>query len=563
MRVFLLFLIGSLCASVVSAQVRTESLYFSIEPSRQKSDGLYRVIESEPIVIPVSGEPFVSIAPTMDFGTRTPSHAHIQLRVSANGQTWTDWQDAGHDDHAELREGLVQGQLVFFPAEASLVQFRVVSGLADILPESVNLFMVNPGKTPEADTKAKAVEFEVNTSSNYALPVYVPRSVWGASLNLTNNRSGATPITVTHLWVHHSAGQTNSTDFAAVVRSYFSYHTGPSLNWSDIGYNWLVAPTGVTYQGREHAYNVVTDSGNPDVRGAHAPGVNGSTMGVCVIGDYTSILPSAAAITALRNILAWKANEKGMDVLGRRNIGSNNYNIISGHRDDVVSSTACPGNAFYPQLPSLRRRVHAYLNPPTVAWNRVAPEAAGQMRIGVTIHPKRSQTVYFIEYATNAEFTGSQTSPERTIPVDINEATYFNETLAGLQTGTTYFARVIAVNSDASTVGATQSFVAGVTTSVETKDDGRGTMDDFALDQNFPNPFNPTTVVGFRLSVFGDVRLSVYDLMGREIAVLVDGPKAAGEHSVVFDATGLASGVYMVELVAEGQRVTRLMTLLK
>lgn len=563
MRVLLLFLIGSLCASAVSAQVRTESLRFSIEPSRQKSEGVYRVIESDPLPISVAGEPFVSIAPTMDFGTRTPSHAHIQLRVSSDGQTWSDWQDAGHDSHAELREGLVQGQLVFFPADASLVQFRVVSGLADILPESVTLFMVNPGVTEEADTKAKAVEFEVNTSANFALPVHVPRTSWGSSLGLSNLSSSMTTINVTHLWVHHSAGQTNSSDFAAVVRSYYSYHTGPSLGWADIGYNWLVDPKGVIYQGRPHVYNVVTGSVTTDVRGAHAPGVNGFTMGVCVIGDYTGILPSAAAITALRNILAWKANEKGMDVLGRRNIGSNNYDMISGHRDDVASSTACPGNAFYPTLPSVRRRVHAYLNPPTVDWNRVAPEAAGQMRIGFTIHPKRSQTVHFIEYATNAEFTGSQTSPERTIPVDVNAATYFNETLNGLQTGTTYFARVIAVNSDASTVGATQSFVAGVTTSAETWDDGRGTMDGFTLYQNYPNPFNPTTEIRFNLPASHVTRLSVYDLMGREIAVLVDGPKAAGEHSVVFDATGLASGVYLVELVAEGQRVTRLMTLVK
>ena len=58
-----------------------------------------------------------------------------------------------------------------------------------------------------------------------------------------------TPITVTHLWVHHSAGQTNSRDFAAVVRAYFTYHT-QTHGWADIGYNWLVDPRGTLYQGR-------------------------------------------------------------------------------------------------------------------------------------------------------------------------------------------------------------------------------------------------------------------------------------------------------------------------
>jgi hypothetical protein len=168
-----------------------------------------------------------------------------------------------------------------------------------------------------------------------------------------------------------------------------------------------------------------------------------------------------------------------------------------------------------------------------------------------------------VEYATNAEFSGSQTSPERTIPADINEATYFNETLSGLQAGTTYFARLVAVSSDASTVGPTQSFVAGVTTSVETWDDGRGTMDDFTLAQNYPNPFNPTTQLRFSLPASHVTRLTVYDLMGREIAVLVDGPMSAGAHSITFDASELASGVYLYELIADGRRVTRLMTLLK
>jgi hypothetical protein len=559
MRLLSLLLIGFLCVSAVSAQVRTETVSFPVEPSRLKSDGLRRFVESEPIALTVAGEPFVSIAPTMDFGSKSPSHAHIQLRVSSDGQTWGDWQDAGHDDHVELRDGLVQGQLVFFPADAAMVQYRVVAGLADILPESVSLFMVNPGRTPEGDTKAKAIEFDVNTAADYALPAYVPRSNWGASLGLTNVNGGLGTISVTHLLMHHSAGSTNSSDFAAVVRSYYVLHT-QSNGWSDIGYQWLVDRNGTIYQGRAHAYNVVTERNDTDVLGTHAPNANSISMAICMIGDYTNGVPAEAGLKSMVRLYAWKAKEKGMDVLGTRTAATNGltYNVMSGHRD--FSSTQCPGNSFYPYLPTMRARVHAYLNPPTVVWNRVAPEGAGQMRIGFTIHPKRSQTVYFIEYATNAEFAGSQTSPERTVPADLNDAVYFNETLSGLQAGTTYFARVVAVNSDASTIGATQSFVAGETTSV---DRGPETVDRLELHQNYPNPFNPSTVVGFRLSVVGHVNLSVFDLMGRQIAVLVDGPMAPGEHSVTFDGTGLSSGAYLIELVAGGERVTRIMTLLK
>ena len=83
------------------------------------------------------------------------------------------------------------------------------------------------------------------------------------------------------------------------------------------------------------------------------------------------------------------------------------------------------------------------------------------------------------------------------------------------------------------------------------------------LDQNFPNPFNPTTVVGFQLSVAGQASLKVYDLVGREVAVLVDGIMPAGEHSVNFDATALPSGIYLYVLESGAQRVSRKLLLMK
>jgi hypothetical protein len=66
----------------------------------------------------------------------------------------------------------------------------------------------------------------------------------------------------------------------------------------------------------------------------------------------------------------------------------------------------------------------------------------------------------------------------------------------------------------------------------------------FALSQNFPNPFNPTTAISYQLPAASDVRLSVFDLLGREVAVLVDERKAPGSYEVQFDAAAMASGVY-------------------
>jgi len=72
----------------------------------------------------------------------------------------------------------------------------------------------------------------------------------------------------------------------------------------------------------------------------------------------------------------------------------------------------------------------------------------------------------------------------------------------------------------------------------------------FALWQNYPNPFNPSTNVRYELPTSSDVRLSVYDLLGREVSVLVNERKEAGVHQVTFDASDLASGVYFYRLQA-------------
>jgi hypothetical protein len=83
------------------------------------------------------------------------------------------------------------------------------------------------------------------------------------------------------------------------------------------------------------------------------------------------------------------------------------------------------------------------------------------------------------------------------------------------------------------------------------------------LDQNYPNPFNPVTVIGFRLSVFGPISLKVYDILGREVAVLVDGVMPAGNHRVTFDASALPSGIYLYRLEAGGEMIQRKMTVVK
>ena len=84
-----------------------------------------------------------------------------------------------------------------------------------------------------------------------------------------------------------------------------------------------------------------------------------------------------------------------------------------------------------------------------------------------------------------------------------------------------------------------------------------------ALMGNYPNPFNPQTTIGYALPKAGDVSLIVYDMLGREVDVLLDGPQAAGRHTVRFGANHLPNGAYVYRLVAADKTITRTMVLVK
>ena len=83
------------------------------------------------------------------------------------------------------------------------------------------------------------------------------------------------------------------------------------------------------------------------------------------------------------------------------------------------------------------------------------------------------------------------------------------------------------------------------------------------LHQNFPNPFNPGTSLSYEIPANGHVTLKVFDLLGREVITLVDGVEESGKHSVSFDATGLAGGVYYCRLQTNQNTITKKMLLVK
>jgi len=83
------------------------------------------------------------------------------------------------------------------------------------------------------------------------------------------------------------------------------------------------------------------------------------------------------------------------------------------------------------------------------------------------------------------------------------------------------------------------------------------------LEQNYPNPFNPSTQINFGLPKSGAVKLQVFDLLGKKITTLIDGPMQAGRQSVTFDASNLPSGMYIYRLETKSNVLVRKMILIK
>jgi len=86
---------------------------------------------------------------------------------------------------------------------------------------------------------------------------------------------------------------------------------------------------------------------------------------------------------------------------------------------------------------------------------------------------------------------------------------------------------------------------------------------EFSLGQNYPNPFNPATTIRYELPQRADVRLEVYDILGRRVALLVDGTQTTGRYEVRFDASRFASGTYLYRLIAGDYVEVRKMMLIK
>lgn len=252
----------------------------------------------------------------------------------------------------DAQEGRYVSELIYIPVEAAarlVFHFEIEQGISlSGIKGRIHIF----SPTGDASAQIRPAEAPVLQNSNTCdcpQPGFVHRNAWGAAFGLTNDiyLPPAVYTTVTHLIVHHSAGTNSSSNWPGVVASIFDFHVNTN-GWSDVGYNWLIDPNGILYEGR---------GGGENVRGAHMCGYNNNTMGVCVLGNFVNIPPPASALETLTRLLAWKCCKEGIEPGGSGPIVSYSGYMqhISGHQDGCAPNyTECPGGLLYEQLDDLR-----------------------------------------------------------------------------------------------------------------------------------------------------------------------------------------------------------------
>nr|MCU0347845.1 N-acetylmuramoyl-L-alanine amidase [Saprospiraceae bacterium] len=192
-------------------------------------------------------------------------------------------------------------ELFFLDKTTKLFGIRHV-GYAEIDSLEIHFFDPGPSQPPTAPNPQSAIQNPQSVCS-CPQPPFQGRLDWCPDGSCPTDPTPDFVPDPTHVIIHHSAGTNVSSDWAAVVRSFWDFHVNVN-GWDDIGYNWLVDPNGVLYEGRG------------DGRlGAHFCAQNGNTTGICVIGDFTSIQPQAAAMNTLADFLAWETCDENIDPL--------------------------------------------------------------------------------------------------------------------------------------------------------------------------------------------------------------------------------------------------------
>ena len=352
-----------------------------------------------------------------------PNDAEVEVRWRNDGQ-WSKWSELHLDLENTWTEGGRPGTEPQWVDHADGIAVRVVADEPST-PRDLRVATVNPGKLAATTPVAASV----------GQPPIISRSNWGAksSGGCDNPKYGATTRGAI---VHHTAGSNSYTksDSASIVRSTQAYHMN-GRDWCDIGYNFLIDKYGQIFEGRAGGID-------KPVRGAHAgnSAVNEETMGVSLMGTFTSTDATAAMKSATVDLVAWRFSDYNVPAKGTYSLGGKTLNRIAGHRN--VVSTECPGVKVYAWLSAsggLRDRVEDLLasggggdttKPATPTGLHATAQTSSSLTFAWQAVDNASH--YWIKLSTSSSMTN---------PISL-KSVGLDEKFTGLKASTKYYAQV-------------------------------------------------------------------------------------------------------------------------
>lgn len=309
------------------------------------------------------------------FTGAAPAGMSIELRTRTT-HGWGAWlpvdvdSEDGPDRGSREARRQTAGSAAVTAAGSDGIDVRV-STRGGVVPPDLTLSVVDGGSAPgdamlapqvpadspavDGSAPATAPASLATATASVSAPAIVSRSAWGADERLMPCQPD--PLAGFKAAVVHHTVNVNtytSAEAPALMRSIFAFHT-QSRGWCDIGYNFLVDRFGRIYEGRKGGLSGFT-------QGAQAGGFNQETLGVSVIGDFTSVPFPSAVRTAVARVVSWQADRSAFDPASSVTLtsaGSTRYAAgvrvtkprVMGHRD--LSLTSCPGDAAYPQVPGI------------------------------------------------------------------------------------------------------------------------------------------------------------------------------------------------------------------
>lgn len=299
-----------------------------------------------------------------------PTAIEIQMRTSPDGINWSDWTHShAHADWTEPESDDVAGEMILVDEAGErhqYVQFQVLFDPAEGEPmpslRQLKLTFIDSTAGPTTD-ELILMQQELDGSNTllpesqtaYPKPFVVSRSVWCQHPDCVYSQ-GLEYYPVSHLIVHHTVSSNSSSDWAAVVRAIWNFHTY-NRGWGDIGYNYLVDPNGVIYEGHY---------GGDDVVGTHASGANKGSMAVALLGTFTQpdqtppgIRPPQPMLNSAVELLSWKADQRDINIFeSSRTLPNISWGLphLMGHRD-VYGTTVCPGDQAHLLIPWMRDQI--------------------------------------------------------------------------------------------------------------------------------------------------------------------------------------------------------------